>query len=285
MWHMVCLGARIMKLQLTHAPMASAWSALFLCAAVACTGADEAGEDRVPANHESGSGASAGANTGGEGAGDAGSGAGATDAGGAGQGGEPAETLPASNDCCADAASPGCSDGSVESCVCAIDDYCCTTAWDAACVGIATNDCGACGGGAGGAGGAGGGSGGGVPPDDCAECILQDCNLGCILDGTCTTSFDVEVFTCLVFECGDACWGWTPPDGCPGSTDPCGGGCGCSGGGGSTEGSCCGDNATPGCIDDLVEACVCAADSYCCTTAWDAQCAAEVDSFGCGTCF
>jgi hypothetical protein len=33
-----------------------------------------------------------------------------------------------------------------------------------------------------------------------------------------------------------------------------------------------------------VAQCVCAQDDYCCTTEWDAQCVAEVQQFGCGTC-
>ncbi len=46
---------------------------------------------------------------------------------------------------------------------------------------------------------------------------------------------------------------------------------------------CC-EIGGPGCDDPVVEACVCAQDAYCCEIEWDAQCVAEVDSFGCGTC-
>jgi hypothetical protein len=269
---------------------ALSWSAFIAGTAViaACSGADEAGPTASPKGDGSGAGASG--NSAPEGGAGTENSGGSAPSGDGGQGG--AESTPAGNDCCAEASSAGCDDGAVESCVCALDDYCCTAAWDATCVAIASSDCGACGGpmgggaggGAGGGGAGGGGAGGGGDaPADCSDCILDECGLGCILDGTCTTSLDVQIFTCLVFECGSECWGWTPPEGCPGSTDPCGGGCGCPGGGGS-EGSCCGDNSTPGCIDDLVEACVCAQDGYCCSTEWDAQCAGEVDSFGCGQC-
>ncbi len=37
-------------------------------------------------------------------------------------------------------------------------------------------------------------------------------------------------------------------------------------------------SAAPGCADPGVEAVVCAADSYCCSTAWDAKCVSEVSS-------
>ena len=46
---------------------------------------------------------------------------------------------------------------------------------------------------------------------------------------------------------------------------------------------CCTPGAA-GCEDPAVEACVCATDDYCCTTEWDAQCIAEVDSLACGDC-
>ncbi len=49
---------------------------------------------------------------------------------------------------------------------------------------------------------------------------------------------------------------------------------------------CC--SATPGTVgcagDKTVEQCVCAQDAFCCTTEWDAQCAAQVAKLGCGSC-
>lgn len=51
---------------------------------------------------------------------------------------------------------------------------------------------------------------------------------------------------------------------------------------GATHGCC--EVGPPGCSDSAVAACVCAIDAYCCTTAWDDLCIAEVDSLGCGTC-
>jgi hypothetical protein len=50
----------------------------------------------------------------------------------------------------------------------------------------------------------------------------------------------------------------------------------------ATHGCC--ETGGPGCSDSAVSACVCAQDPYCCSTEWDAQCVAEVDSLGCGTC-
>ncbi|MGB0589077.1 MAG: hypothetical protein ACPGU1_05300 [Myxococcota bacterium] len=39
-----------------------------------------------------------------------------------------------------------------------------------------------------------------------------------------------------------------------------------------------------GCCDATVAACVCALDTYCCSTVWDDICASQVISFGCGIC-
>jgi len=47
--------------------------------------------------------------------------------------------------------------------------------------------------------------------------------------------------------------------------------------------SCC-ETGAAGCADSAVSACVCAQDPYCCSTEWDAQCVAEVESLGCGSC-
>ncbi|RLB58379.1 MAG: hypothetical protein DRI90_16830 [Deltaproteobacteria bacterium] len=63
----------------------------------------------------------------------------------------------------------------------------------------------------------------------------------------------------------------------------CSGGVG-GGGGGTAGGECCNVHETPGCGTTEIETCVCAQDSYCCDTEWDATCVAEVTQFGCGTC-
>jgi hypothetical protein len=62
------------------------------------------------------------------------------------------------------------------------------------------------------------------------------------------------------------------------------GGFGC----GTCKGSCCADNAGPGCNDAKIEKCVCAKNADCCTTAWDGFCAVLVESTAagpaCGSC-
>jgi hypothetical protein len=55
--------------------------------------------------------------------------------------------------------------------------------------------------------------------------------------------------------------------------------CGAAGGG-----DCCTVGDGPGCGDPAVQACVCAADPFCCSTAWDAMCVQGVGTHGCGTC-
>ena len=49
-------------------------------------------------------------------------------------------------------------------------------------------------------------------------------------------------------------------------------------------GDCCSPALGVGCVDDVVEACVCAIDPACCESAWDELCAKHVDDLGCGSC-
>ncbi len=51
-------------------------------------------------------------------------------------------------------------------------------------------------------------------------------------------------------------------------------------------GNCCSARATPGCDNDVVEQCVCAVGTYCCSDkgAWDTACVRSVDELGCGIC-
>jgi hypothetical protein len=46
-------------------------------------------------------------------------------------------------ECCDALAVPGCGDATLEACVCGVDDYCCSDAWDDFCVGEAADYCGA----------------------------------------------------------------------------------------------------------------------------------------------
>ena len=42
--------------------------------------------------------------------------------------------IAAANDCCTTSEAAGCKDSKIMNCVCAEDDYCCSTAWDGQCV-------------------------------------------------------------------------------------------------------------------------------------------------------
>ncbi len=52
--------------------------------------------------------------------------------------------------------------------------------------------------------------------------------------------------------------------------------------GSAIAGDCYSEEAGPGCDDPAIEACVCAADDYCCDVRWDALCVEEVTTLGCG---
>lgn len=51
-------------------------------------------------------------------------------------------------------------------------------------------------------------------------------------------------------------------------------------------GNCCeeGTEGRTGCENSAIESCVCAADSFCCNNAWDAQCRDQVTALNCGDC-
>lgn len=109
---------------------------------------------------------------------------------------------PATNTCCDASAQRGCLTASIQSCVCAVDPFCCDTAWDGECV---------------------------------RQINLNNCDSG-------------EVCTLI-----------------------------------NTNGCCdVGQNGRVRCADSAVADCVCAQDAYCCGVEWDAGCAAEVTTFGCG---
>ena len=190
-------------------------------------------------------------------------------------------------DCCMANNSPGCDDAGIEACVCAVDSYCCDTDWDSICVDlVASESCGDCGGGGGGETGEppAGDTGGGTVDADCctahdgagcADAAIEACV--CAADGfCCSTEWDavcVDQVTSLA--CGD-CGG--------GTTDPTAG-TGGETGGGPVPGACCMATGTPGCPGDpAVEACVCAADAFCCDVEWDGICVDQVTSEACGTC-
>jgi hypothetical protein len=72
--------------------------------------------------------------------------------GGSGTGGTTA------SDCCTARNEPGCTDKTLQACVCAVDNSCCSSKWTSLCVATAELNCNACG-----AGGGSGGVGGGEP--------------------------------------------------------------------------------------------------------------------------
>jgi hypothetical protein len=208
------LSSALLFFLLTAAALASG--------AVGCGSSDAVGEgnevverDDVdePTDPAASSSASAGQGGGGdEGPGSGGAGTGGQDAGvgGAGTGGSKPNGTGSSNDCCATNTTLGCSDLATESCVCAIDAYCCTTAWDELCVGVAQNSCNACGGPE------------TVPEptpedggndDDCKECILGECGLECLVEGCCADSLHSMVTECLLDTCAYECFGWEPSGG------------------------------------------------------------------------
>jgi hypothetical protein len=135
--------------------------------------------------------------------------------------------------------------------VCAVDPYCCTTAWDSICVGEVGTYC---------------------EPHYCqASCVSEHspCATGSPLDGAsspcagsvcahdpycCTTAWDSictsEVSSYCGFSCGNTC-----------AHSEC-----------ATGGS-----LATGC--DFCTSDVCAHDPYCCTTAWDSICVSEVATY------
>lgn len=54
--------------------------------------------------------------------------------------------------------------------------------------------------------------------------------------------------------------------------------------GGDPPPACCGSAAAAGCSDAAIETCVCAADPYCCSGAWDIGCVVEIEDEACGAC-
>jgi hypothetical protein len=170
-----------------------------------------------------------------------------TDCGGGGTPGE--------GDCCIDNNTPGCEVPSVQSCVCAMDAFCCDTEWDNTCAGIAANQCDACGGGGG--------------DDDC--CTAHE-------TGGCATA---AIETCVCAQdafCCDMQWDAT----CVGEVGSflCAPACEPD----DADGPCCMAHTEGGCEINTVEMCVCATDDFCCSTAWDAMCVDKIESEDCGTC-
>lgn len=160
--------------------------------------------------------------------------------------------------------------------VCAVDSYCCTTAWDALCVQEAQDLCGAtcstCGNGA-------------CEPGESPETCPADCQPTCA-HGVCEPGVPLEAScdSCVATVCAadDFCCTTFWDRVCVEEAEElCGATCqGCA-----HDQCSIGEPLTADC-DDCTTA-VCAADPYCCTTAWDSRCVAEAaDTCGltCETC-
>jgi hypothetical protein len=208
--------------------------------------------------------------------------------------------------CCMAGDGPGCSEPEIETCVCAQDPFCCAQQWDASCVekvelfgcGVCQVELGDC---------CEPGEGPGcldlavqacvcdVAPSCCQDQWTDACAalvepLGCGMcggpvEGACCEPHDTP-------SCDDAtvaeCVCAQDPFCCAGTWDQL---CvseveslGCGTCGGQGEGGCCEAHATPSCDDAAVAECVCAQNDLCCTTSWDEQCVAQVETLGCGTC-
>jgi hypothetical protein len=170
---------------------------------------------------------------------------------------------PEQGDCCESTVLPGCTNTACQDCVCAIDPFCCDSAWDGTCVLEATADCGSdcgcagltCVGGVNCALGCAGDAAciaTCVAATDEAEAAAADAFQACLYDNGCAAAPDQATFDqCLAEFCAteaDACLP-EPPDCCV-----------------ATELLGCPGNAA-------CETCVCTADPFCCDTSWDTLCA------------
>lgn len=191
-------------------------------------------------------------------------------------------------DCCTINAGPGCADAGIEACVCGFDPFCCNTEWDGLCVGGAVNSCGAqcnvC------------GNGIAERSDVCdgndfgvESCVTQGFDSGSLTCAADCQSFDTNGCG----NCGDGMINGA--EGCDGAllgglscgdfgfdggNLACDGACNFDTSGCFNETDCCFSNGTPGCEVPAVEACVCAADPFCCNNTWDGLCAEAAP--GCG---
>ena len=140
--------------------------------------------------------------------------------------------------CCIPHSGTGCSDGSVQSCVCNMDPYCCNNKWDGLCASEA-DQCGSCTG----------------------DCCASNGSPGCDDEGVEVCVCDMDGFCC------DVTW-----DGiCANeAADDCGADCG----GGN---SCCEEHDGTGCSYGSCQSTVCNVDPYCCETKWDGICASEAE--------
>lgn len=172
-----------------------------------------------------------------------------------GEDGTTGDPPPPPGSCCEPGEGPGCTEASIERCVCAYDPFCCEQAWDSVCVDLVGDaGCGPC-----------------PPPDRPASCCEAGLQSGCD---------DALIETCVCDVMPECCTQqWTAA--CAAAVEEliCGE---CQVDAGQND--CCEISPDPGCVDQAVAECVCMSDSYCCEFAWDSQCVDEVESLQCGVC-
>ena len=181
----------------------------------------------------------------------------------------------AGHDCCVPGG-PGCDDVACCEAVCAADAFCCDVSWDTLCVNAVDVLC-------------------ATPcpspcnPDNPNDCFVGGAGPGCNNVECCETVCCVDAFCCDVAWdglcaaqaaslCGKPCDA-TCPAGAVLEGEDCGsdtnGGCNSAAACSGASGNCCVANGGLGCEDPACSASVCAADPFCCDTAWDGICAAE----------
>ncbi len=185
------------------------------------------------------------------------------------------------HDCCVGGSGTGCNDQAVETCVCAIDPYCCDVNWDGICAfRVEQYGCGVC-----------------TVPTDCdTNGVLDECEDDCNANGI-VDACDIGGATSV------DCNANAIPDECEmsdcngnGVLDECD-----LAGGTSTDcnenllpdeceidfigpGDCCEIEHGAGCTNPTIQACVCEDAPSCCDDEWDETCVTFVEQFGCGVC-
>jgi hypothetical protein len=161
-------------------------------------------------------------------------------------------SCPGDGDCCSANGGLGCNDQTCCETVCAIDPFCCQTAWDSICASEAFANC----------------------PDICnfgqicpgaGDCCSANGGLGCNDEVCCETVCAVDGFCCQVAWdgiCASEAFALCPElcnfnEVCPGAGD------------------CCTANGGLGCNDEACCEIVCGLDPFCCQVAWDGACANE----------
>jgi hypothetical protein len=143
---------------------------------------------------------------------------------------------------------PGCEDAECCEAVCAIDSFCCDVEWDSICVGEAADLCEGCG------------------HPDSGSCCEANGTPYCDDRACCDAVCAIDPFCC------DIEW-----DGICADEAAENAACDCKVAGVCPENDndCCVANETAGCNQPACCESVCAADPFCCETAWDGICAGE----------